>query len=137
MKKWIILILLLPFINAFSAVTITNQNMPATDSGKTIMVTANQPQFTLFLNSNPSTGYSWFIEDYPSNLVESINSYYVSQDTKRMGAGGMQKWTFNLKPAAFDAPRKLVFKFIYARKWDINNTAKEEVFYVATSGERS
>src|SRR3990167_250336 len=36
------------------------------------VMTAQRPFYTLQLNSNPTTGYSWFIVSYPHNLVKIV-----------------------------------------------------------------
>ncbi len=134
MKKIIIMCLCCFTLTANAAVDIKQQDAVATEPNQTIMVSADDPTVEILLDSNPTTGYSWYIETYPSDQVARITSHFITSDPKKVGSGGMQKWIFTLDDDVFEAPHKLTFKFVYARSWQIDKPAKEETFYVATSG---
>jgi inhibitor of cysteine peptidase len=96
------------------------------------MVSAKQPQFTVELKSNPTTGYSWFLSTYDPSLIAPVKHQFVAPDTKLVGAAGYQRWVFRVKPAAFVVPHQFTIKFIYARPWDTKETAREVTFQVMT-----
>jgi len=52
-------------------------------------------EFTIVLESNPSTGYSWELEVEPlAYVVRHVRSAYVEPDTDLVGAAGRQEITF-------------------------------------------
>ena len=36
---------------------------------KPILVSSKEPTFTIYLKSNPTTGYRWFIKSYPADFI--------------------------------------------------------------------
>ncbi len=84
-------------------------------------------EFTIRLDSNPTTGYSWQLaEPYDESIVRLLEAEYIPSTTKRVGAGGEEKWTFQ---ALKKGTAKISLK--YARPWEINKPpAKEKVFLI-------
>jgi len=84
-------------------------------------------EFTIRLDSNPTTGYSWQLaEPYDENIIRLLEAEYTPSTTKRVGASGVENWTFlALKKGA----AKISLK--YARPWEVNKPpAKEKVFLI-------
>ncbi len=55
----------------------------------------NGQEFTITLGSNPSTGYSWSIDDtYDRNIISKISNEFIASNTKRIGAPGHELWIF-------------------------------------------
>lgn len=96
------------------------------------MVTSDHPVYALQLNSNPSTGYSWFLVSYPSDLLTISQHTYVPPSTDRVGAGGYEVWEFTAKPEAFIAPRVMKIQMMYARPWEINDQSTKQTFYLVS-----
>src|SRR5688572_26918223 len=66
-----------------------------------IIQTANQPEFVIQLNSNPSTGYSWFLRPCDPNYIKVIQHQYIASAKKGLiGAGGIEEWKFQLTKLA-------------------------------------
>lgn len=86
-----------------------------------IIVSPKENTFTLKLKSNPSTGYLWFLRDYDLNLITPIKHVYEKPNSKMMGAPGMDIWTFEVKPSAFNFPRQTVLRMVYARPFSSEN----------------
>jgi inhibitor of cysteine peptidase len=131
--KWVVLI----FLTCASVVFAKEQSIPMYAQDKTsIAVTPSQAKFILKLTSNPTTGYSWFLREYDSRLLEPIEHHFISQDQKNgqklMGAPGVELWTFRMTPLAFMVPRQTVVKMVYARSWE-KNQAEPVVFTVSSS----
>ncbi len=84
--------------------------------------------FQIALVSNPTTGYSWGIDDSALNggFVRLISSAFLPSDTKMAGASGQQVWVFQpLKPGSYE------IRFEYSRKWEKGVPAiDEKVFKV-------
>lgn len=98
-----------------------------------ITVTADQPQFTIKLKSNPTTGYLWFLRDYDHNLLTPLKHVFeANTDKKLMGAPGYEIWVFKMKPTAFIVPQQTVIRLIYSRPWDGDDQSKQIAFRVST-----
>lgn len=114
------------YINSTLALTTPNQS--------TNIISAANPQFTLQLPSNPTTGYSWFLLDYNHNLLQLTQHKYSPQPiattnntpktTHKMlvGAGGYEIWNFHATEMALKAPQITKIKLIYIRPWEIKLT---------------
>ncbi len=95
-------------------------------------LTPDHPIYTLQLNSNPTTGYSWFLVSYPNDLLNITKHEYIPPKTNMAGAGGYEVWVFTAKPEAFVAPRALKIQMVYARPWEVNDQMTAQTFYVVT-----
>jgi len=103
------------------------------------LLTRKQPTYTLRLNSNPTTGYSWLMVSYPSKLLTVVKHQYIpnSSPAKRskgqkeplLGAGGSEIWQFKAKEQAFAFPQLVKIKMMYARSWDVNDQSTTQTFY--------
>jgi len=71
-------------------------------------------EFTITLNSNPTTGYHWQMDKSPDkSMVDLISSVFVGPETKLVGAGGREIWTFK---AVGKGHTELKMKYI--RPWE-------------------
>ncbi len=107
-----------------------------TEDKPVVRVEAKSPQFSIRLKSNPTTGYSWYLRSYDSNVMQPVKQVYEPPVNKKLiGAPGYEVWTFRVKPAGFVVPMQTVIRFVYARAWEVNGQAKQVVFQVTTSRE--
>lgn len=72
-------------------------------------------EFVLTLESNPSTGYLWRLAEKPDeNVVRFVSSEYkAASDTRRVGAGGNEVWTFRA-----EGKGRTAINLIYVRPWE-------------------
>ena len=78
--------------------------------------------FTISLESNPTTGYSWQLKKpLDEKFVQLVGSEYVPSRTDLVGAGGTEKWTFR---AVKKGTTRLSLK--YVRPWEKDKPAVEE-----------
>lgn len=106
-----------------------------TEAKQNILVTADNPEFTLQLKSNPTTGYSWFLREYDANLVTPVkHSFQKSTDERLMGAPGFERWTFRVKPGSFTVPQQTTLRLIYTRPWQGSDGSTQLVFRISTQG---
>ena len=71
-------------------------------------------QFTVVLESNRTTGYRWELASiHEKEIVELVGSLYEAPDTKKIGSGGREVWTFLAK-----SPGKTKVSFHYIRPWE-------------------
>jgi predicted secreted protein len=118
-KKSTIILSLLLFL--ITNVTIAKDKIVFTDPLKNIVVKKSRPTFSIILQSNPTTGYSWFLKHYDSNFITPIAHRYYSGTTeknKKVGAPGYEKWIFRAKPGAFIVPQLTSISIIYMRPGD-------------------
>lgn len=97
-----------------------------------ILVTADQPTFTIELKSNPTTGYSWFLREYDTDLITAVKHKFQKGQADLMGAPGYEVWTFKVKPAAFAVPQQLQLRFIYTRPWQGSESSTQITFRIST-----
>jgi predicted secreted protein len=88
-----------------------NKELKAENSGETFKGKPGDT-ITILLKSNPTTGYNWSVQQNDNNIIKLVNSKYNS-DSKLIGAGGNQKYTFKLLN-----PGKTELKLVYKRAWE-------------------
>lgn len=83
-------------------------------------------EITLSLEANPTTGYSWMLENLPNELIFVSSRYQQSKDCKEgmVGCGGEQTFYFIGK-----ASGKGTLKLIYGQPFD-KSTWKSHKFDV-------
>jgi inhibitor of cysteine peptidase len=64
-----------------------------TDASKVIDVRVGDT-FTIVLDSNPTTGYSWQLKSVPASSIAFIGSAYRIDHPILPGTGGREIWTF-------------------------------------------
>lgn len=99
-----------------------------------IFVTADKPNIMIQLTSNPTTGYSWYLQSYNERILIPIKQFYQPPNTKLIGASGKQIWTFTTRPNAFAVPQRTTLQFVYARPWESGEPAKQVTFSVSIAG---
>jgi inhibitor of cysteine peptidase len=98
-----------------------------------ITVIGTKPQFVIKLKSNPTTGYSWYLRSYDTNLITPVkHEYEPPADKNLVGAGGYEIWTFHVKSTAFIVPQQTMVRFVYDRPWESVDQATQVVFKVST-----
>jgi len=129
MKGWRYLLMIFVFVS--SAMAYAANDIPVyTEDQKNITVTKKQPEFILKLKSNPSTGYSWALQQYDSKWITSKKRYYQASTSMLAGAGGFEWWTFRVKPAGFSAKKPMSILMIYRRPWEMNEGVKQVNFVI-------
>lgn len=141
MQKWIGLVLAAAIVCTAYADSINKQpcgrKMPViTETPQTIQINPYQPQFTLRLPANPTTGYTWALKQYDTHLLALVKNEFLPPDSNCIGASGYEIWTFKAKPAAFAKPMSTTVTLEYARSWE-KQAGKVAEFTVVSSGSKS
>ena len=110
------------------------KNNNFTDPQKSIIVKSSAPNFVIVLSSNPTTGYSWALKNYDSDLIKPVSRKYYPPQTKLLGAGGYEKWVFTVKPAGFAVPQITNLTLVYSRPWELQG-AQATNFRVVTTND--
>ena len=113
------------FIMFFTVKQAGNNNVIKVDAGS---------NFTITLESNPTTGYKWEIANMLDvRLLELVDSKYEPTRTDLVGAPGKEKWTFKAKKVG-----KTIVSFDYARPWEKDTEpVQTSYFIIIISGSRS
>jgi inhibitor of cysteine peptidase len=89
--------------------------LTADNDGETVELSVGQ-EFTIALESNPSTGYGWEVLPMPEPVVKQVGEAEFKQDEtsgRRVGVGGTATFRFKAVEAG-NGPLKLV----YRRSWE-------------------
>ncbi len=82
-------------------------------AGSRFEVTVGQ-QFSITLASNVTTGYHWELaEPLDEAMVQLVGSEYQAPETRRVGAGGQEVWTFRAV-----GPGQTSINLKYVRPWE-------------------
>jgi len=110
--------------------TVMNQTPVYTDPAEAIETEAGD-EFTIALDSNPTTGYSWdFAGEYDGEVIELVDTRFQPPETRLKGAGGTQFWTFRaLKPGRTEIALK------YFRSWEKGVPPAREAVFAVICGE--
>ncbi len=123
-KVLFIMLACLSCMIAYADTTITDLNKP-------INVTAKNPVFKIVLNSNPTTGFSWFLVDFDSRFVTPLSETFIPPETATPGRGGVVVWTFKATPLALTLPTFTHVTLSYMRPW-IPAEGKTQQFMIVT-----
>lgn len=92
-----------------------------TDQNKPIVVKSGQNQFVIIVKSNPTTGFTWLLQNCDRDLVTPVSAKYIKMNSKLIGAPGYTEWTFKLNSAAFTVPTMTKVTLRYARAWELKS----------------
>ncbi len=82
-----------------------------------VTVTTVQPFFIVKLPSNPTTGFSWFLQQYNNMTIEPIRHVFLPATNKKLvGAAGMEAWYFRAKTSV--VPQQFFVELVYARPFE-------------------
>lgn len=111
----------------YSNLTKNSIKLEVSENQKNIDIKTGQ-EFIITLTSNPSTGYSWSVEDtYNKNIVSMISSEFRPTDTKMSGVPGTELWTFK---GSSKGSTKLSFK--YTRQRDDKTSQLDSKIYIVS-----
>lgn len=122
MKK-ILSIIILGLILGCIALSVSaqdNHSLRFTDLSKPIVVTQKSPFFTITLQSNATTGFTWFLTNYDSKLVTPLSMTYHPPISQMVGAPGIMEWKFKVNPEAFIVPEYTTIALAYMRPWTMH-----------------
>ncbi|HLH25933.1 MAG TPA: protease inhibitor I42 family protein [Chloroflexota bacterium] len=98
--------------------------LPADAPPTAIAATVGVP-FSITLDANPTTGYSWELATpLDANVVDLLQHTYQRNGPARPGAGGTAIWTFEPLCTGFTT---IVLR--YSRPWEPNDPSDRQVAY--------
>jgi inhibitor of cysteine peptidase len=105
-----------------------------TNAQKSIVVKSSQPSFTVTIQSNPTTGFSWFLKSFDPTLIKPIKRTFHPIKNGLLGSGGYEEWTFYVRALAFTVPQSTSITLMYARPFDLDS-AQLTTFKVVTQND--
>lgn len=130
MRNLIFIVILFMTTNVLAK---TDDSITYTEDKNSVTIVSDIPEFTIRLKSNPSTGYSWFLQKYNNDLIQPVrHTYEPAADKKLVGAPGSEVWVFRMKPAAFTVPQETNMHFVYVRPWDVKDQPQALEFHIST-----
>ena len=114
-RRTLFLIVIVFFLFPMTSCGFTQTKFTAIDNGDTVFVKVGN-QFVVALDGNPSTGYTWEVEDLDTNIIQQVGkTSFKSNNTGLVGAGGTLTLTFRVLKAG---TTNLVL--VYHRPWETN-----------------
>ena len=123
-SRYAIIFFVLTLILGANAFATSNNSSP---DDKAIMVNASQPDFTIQLRANPTTGYQWYIKKYDRNLMQLVSSSFQAFTGKLVGAPGTQIYKFIMLPESFKAHHLTCITLAYARAWNLSQASIKKI----------
>jgi len=115
-------------LTIFAVVGCTSTDTKCNINEDTSMITAKVgEEFTITLDSNPTTGYSWKLpEKFSEGIIKLVNHEFQPPETQRKGAGGKEIWRFKAVTAG-----KTTITLDYVRLWEKDKEpAKKSTFEI-------
>jgi inhibitor of cysteine peptidase len=100
----------------FLSIGCANKPASSNDSVDSNIITAKSGDiFNITLESNPTTGYSWSIEEPFPEILQKVSNEYKPYNTSGniVGSGGTEIWTFK-----GIAKGNTTLTFQYSRPWE-------------------
>jgi inhibitor of cysteine peptidase len=114
------------FVFASSGIEASRTTITAADAGRPVALRIGQ-ELALNLDSNPSTGYRWFLASTENSVLTSLGKPSYRQGRPVPGAGGIESWTFRAAQAGAQT-----LKFEYRRPWEKETPPAKTVFFHVT-----
>lgn len=116
----------------------TKDQANSDSSDKPIVISGKQQTFNIELKANATTGYQWYLKDYNEKLIRPVSyQYETAKDSKMVGQGGTAEFKFKTYKQFKSMPQMTQLTFIYARPWDINDSATTKTVTVLSSNQSS
>lgn len=112
MKKLVAVILISGFLFALASCSAMAIKLGEDDNGKTFTLAAGD-KFTVSLPGNPTTGYTWEVNEIDPAVIELVAEPEYKADSNLIGAGGIFTFTFKAL-----APGDAAVSLIYHRSWE-------------------
>ena len=85
----------------------------------TIRVSEKNPEFSIRVKSNSTTGFQWRVKQIDDNVLEFIGKKYIKSRSKLIGSGGETVMKFKLKKAS-RYPASTALMLFYSQQWNPN-----------------
>ena len=101
-------------------------SLDATDSGEEISIDAGD-RIEIVLESNPTTGYSWSIDEGTSDIVTLVSSRFEAPESDLVGAAGTETFVFEAPVSGAG-----IIRLVYMRPFDDPPVPERVVEYIVS-----
>jgi len=91
---------------------------------KTLFLSSDFQLFTVALQGNPTTGYSWTVKDFDQSLIKSVGEPVYQSETSTIPLVG-QGGTFFFSFLTQGKEGEITLDFAYSRSWESNPPERE------------
>jgi len=126
MKKCSLIAVLIVLLFALAACGGPAAKLEQADNGVALDLKSGQT-FTVSLEGNPTTAYSWEVAEFDPAVVELAGEADYKADSMLIGSGGVFKFTFKALAAGSTS-----LKLVYHRPWE-EDVEPLEVFEVTVN----
>jgi inhibitor of cysteine peptidase len=98
----------------------------------TVYVNRDHSQFTIRLDSNPTTGYTWSLKSYDKKFISLVSHEYIPPNSKLIGAPGYETWVFQANPNFLSRSQITMISLEYARPWEHGKNIRAIVYKVVS-----
>jgi inhibitor of cysteine peptidase len=103
-------------INSFFLLVLGFSVWASDNPNETIVVNPKKPNFTITVNSNPTTGFRWSVKSMDEGLFSLVSSNYQRGRSKLIGTGGQTTFRFKLNEMK-KYPKKTTIILFYSQPW--------------------
>lgn len=113
--------------------------LSADTAEKSYLVTLENPIINIPIESNRTTGFNWYLEEYNDKLIQPLSSSYATDQeglqTTMVGTPGVTTWKFKVLEPAFRVPTVTKVVLRYAKSWSHKSSITKTVWlYTSDSG---
>ena len=102
---------------------------------KPLAVKPRQKTIAIYIQSNGSSGYSWYLESYDNQKLKPETYQYLPPPPKLVGASGTAKFTFAIQPSLINTPHQVTqITFRYLRPWEGLKGSTTQTFSILYNG---
>ena len=94
-------------------------SMMANAANTTITVSKKNPEFSIRVKSNPTTGFQWRVKQIDDNVLEFVGKKYIKSRSKLIGSGGETVMKFKFKKST-KYPSSTQLMLFYSQQWNPN-----------------
>jgi inhibitor of cysteine peptidase len=120
-KLFLIGLIGITLLTVTACVSAANEvSLDESSSGQQIEIASNGV-FTVTLESNQTTGYSWELKEIgDTSILQKTSNEYIAPDTNLVGAGGQEVWTFKALKAG-----ETTLTMEYSQPWEGGDKANK------------
>lgn len=85
---------------------------------KDIVVQPGARKFTVVMQVNRSTGYSWYLQGYDAHLIQPVGVSYNKLAANSLGAPKSMVWEFKINDVIVNIPQVSHIDFALLRPWE-------------------
>lgn len=102
------------------------------------LITPKNPNLTISLPTNTSTGYSWHLDEYDADIMTPLSQSFASSSNSTLplvGVPGITTWKFKVHTNAFHVPNVTKVVLRYSRDWSSDHGERKVIWVFISNTE--